>query len=106
MYRHDNYSYHQPYANQNYDPRMANIPGYPPGTSPRDAALLRRPNFAHPDIGSIMSTDTDTPSEFMDPMLNTPAMPILPDMPTRSRKLLEDLGSSSIIAGGIKTTFH
>lgn len=36
----------------------------------------------------------------MDPMLNTPAMPILPDMPTRSRKLLEDLGSSPIASGG------
>ncbi|CAG2184299.1 unnamed protein product, partial [Oppiella nova] len=35
----------------------------------------------------------------MDPLHNTPAMPILPDMPTRSRKLLEDLGSTSIMGG-------
>lgn len=33
---------------------------------------------------------SDTMSDF------TPAMPLLPDMPTRSRKLLEDLGSSPI----------
>ncbi len=100
MYRHDNYSYPQSYANHNYDQRMANMPVYPPGINSRDAALLRRPNFAHPDHGSIMSTDTDTPSEYMDPMLSTPAMPILPDMPTRSRKLIEDLGGSSIGGGG------
>ena len=72
------------------------------GPNSRDAALLRRPNFAHPDMGSLMSTtESDTPSDvFMDPMLHTPAMPILPDMPTRSRKLLEDLGSSPIAQGG------
>jgi len=79
---------------------------YPSGTNPRDAALLRRPNFAHPDHGSIMSTDTDTPTEYVDSMLNTPAMPILPDMPTRSRKLIEDLGGSSIVGGGMRSTFN
>ncbi|CAM1299826.1 Uncharacterised protein g2529 [Pycnogonum litorale] len=39
---------------------------------------------------SPMTTDTDTPPDF------TPAMPLLPDLPTKSRKLLEDLGSSPI----------
>lgn len=39
---------------------------------------------------SPLTTDMDSMSDF------TPAMPLLPDMPTRSRKLLEDLGSSPI----------
>lgn len=43
---------------------------------------------------SPMTTDTETPTE-TDP---TPAMPLLPDMPTRSRKILEDLGSSPIVS--------
>lgn len=39
---------------------------------------------------SPLATELDGLSDF------TPAMPLLPDMPTRSRKLLEDLGSSPI----------
>ena len=51
------------------------------------AALLNRiPDYAP------MVTDLETVSDF------TPAMPLLPDMPTRSRKLLEDLTSAPIIS--------
>ena len=94
--RHDNYGY------QEYDPRLAAVYRSRGGPNSRDAALLRRPNFAHPDMSSLISaTESDTPSDvFMEPMLHTPAMPILPDMPTRSRKLLEDLGSSPIASAG------
>jgi len=74
----------------------------------RDAALLRRPNFAHlTEMGSIMSTESDRDTitsdqySMSDQMIYTPAMPILPDMPTRSRKLLEDLGSSPIGPSGV-----
>lgn len=38
--------------------------------------------------------------EFIDGM-GTPAMPILMDVPTRSRKLLEDLGSSPVYGNGV-----
>ncbi|KFM75350.1 hypothetical protein X975_25354, partial [Stegodyphus mimosarum] len=37
-----------------------------------------------------------TPGHFSPETEVTPAMPLLPDMPTRSRKLLENLGSSPI----------
>ncbi|RWS01002.1 piccolo-like protein [Dinothrombium tinctorium] len=45
-----------------------------------------------------------TPSEHWDHM-STPAMPILPDVPTRSRKLLEDLGSSPIGPEGQRVSY-
>lgn len=47
-------------------------------------------DLEHMSDFSPMTTDTDTPPDF------TPAMPLLPDLPTKSRKLLEDLGSKSI----------
>ncbi|KAK4295696.1 hypothetical protein Pmani_029006 [Petrolisthes manimaculis] len=50
-------------------------------------ALYERLSDFSPLTGDSLS---DTMSDF------TPAMPLLPDMPTRSRKLLEDLGSSPI----------
>lgn len=40
---------------------------------------------------SPFTTDTETEYE------QTPAMPLLPDMPTRSRILLENLGSKPIL---------
>ncbi|CAN8018835.1 unnamed protein product, partial [Ixodes persulcatus] len=40
---------------------------------------------------SPFTTDTEADYE------HTPAMPILPDMPTRSRRLLENLGSAPIM---------
>lgn len=49
-------------------------------------ALLER----IPDYHTGMIPDLDALNDF------TPAMPLLPDMPTRSRKLLEDLGSAPI----------
>ena len=70
--------------------------------SQREAALLKKPNYANPDSmmsnteSDRMSTSTD---QYSDTMYTTPAMPILPDMPTRSRKLIEDLGSSPIGPG-------
>lgn len=42
------------------------------------------------DFSPLTADISDSMSDF------TPAMPLLPDMPTRSRKLLEDLGSSPI----------
>ncbi|XP_022254252.1 uncharacterized protein LOC111088429 isoform X2 [Limulus polyphemus] len=43
---------------------------------------------------SPATPDSETPPEVPE---FTPAMPILPDMPSRSRKLLEDLGSAPIV---------
>lgn len=36
----------------------------------------------------------------------TPAMPLLPDMPTRSRKLLEDLGSAPITSQSLRSKYE
>lgn len=36
----------------------------------------------------------------------TPAMPLLPDMPTRSRKLLEDLGSAPISSQSLRNKYE
>ncbi|XP_076358543.1 uncharacterized protein LOC143251074 isoform X2 [Tachypleus tridentatus] len=43
---------------------------------------------------SPATPDSETPPDMPE---YTPAMPILPDMPSRSRKLLEDLGSAPIV---------
>ncbi|KAG1666257.1 Protein piccolo [Nymphon striatum] len=58
-------------------------------TSELDYAMASATEHMSSDF-SPMTTDTDTPPDF------TPAMPLLPDLPTKSRRLLEDLGSKSI----------
>ncbi|XP_076333083.1 uncharacterized protein LOC143237566 isoform X2 [Tachypleus tridentatus] len=61
-----------------------------------------RPRFDPVQDFSPMATDTETPTD-TEP---TPAMPLLPDMPTRSRKLLEDLGSSPIVNQLAQGVYH
>ena len=58
------------------DESMARIASTFPTDEPPDILLSATPGHFSPEV--------------------TPAMPLLPDMPTRSRKLLENLGSSPI----------
>ncbi|KAK3913658.1 Rab-3-interacting molecule unc-10 [Frankliniella fusca] len=84
------YSHHR-----SRSPRRHHVPGVHPGVSEEDRSIER--------IASTFRTDDYTAglyerlSDFSPLTDFTPhAMPLLPDMPTRSRKLLEDLGSSPI----------
>lgn len=90
------YSHHQPRRHHMHPGLAAGLAaGLPSGVTEEDRSIER--------IASTFRTDDYTSglyerlSDFSPLTDFTPhAMPLLPDMPTRSRKLLEDLGSSPI----------